>query len=532
MAKSKIEALIAFGVSGENKVSSSVSNIEKSVVSASRAVESMKSKIDAIGVGVAFQSTVNAVHAIGGAFSAVKNVVGGAVSSVYDFVSESAKGADRIGKFSRLVGMSAEELQKFRSAGQDAGMSVESVDSALQKFSVNTGKAAAGEKSQLAIFNALGVATKNADGSVRSQMDLLLDVSDAYAKLTNSQDKNRISQELFGRSALEVSELLGGGSGSLLAQFEEFDKRGGGISNEMAKAGEEFTHAFQKANESVGGVISRMTAGLVPAFTRGADKITDFIVKNREQIDKIGQLIGDKLVSVVDDVVDALPGIVSAIVSIADKVEKIIDFTGPWMPIVSALAVTVGGALLTAVTAIAGAVMTIGPVLTGTIIPAISAAAVAAAPVVATIAGIAAAVISWGIAIKSVYDNWDMLKSFIVDDVGGAIKNVIDNICNAFRSSIDFILGGIADALQAMASLPLIGEKFAGASSFIRGFTSQKADPSGASAAKNYTSGKSSASQSRLQVDFSGMPAGVQVTPDTGFDFGAIDYSTGYAFAP
>lgn len=530
MAKSKISALIGLAVTGQNDVTKAVTNVGSSVEKAAGGVDMLNKKMSAIGVGVAFQSTVTAVNAIGGAFGAAKDVIVGTASGLYDFVASAANNADRLGKFSRLLGMSAVELQQIRSAGQDAGLSIEGVDAAMQKFSINTGKAAAGEKAQLDVFNALGVATKNADGSIRSQMDLLLDVSDAYSKLTNAQDKNRISQELFGRSGVQMSGLLEGGSESLRKQFEAFNARGGGISNEMAQNGENFAHSIQFAGEALNSIKNGIVAGMIPAVTAVADKITNFVVDNREEIDTITAKIGGSLTSMIDDIADAAPTILSGVSKIADIVSSIIDFTGPWIPTVVAFAGVVGGALLTAVTAIGTAVATIGPVLTGTIIPAIISAAAAAAPVLGIVGLIAAAVVSWGIAIKSVYDNWDMLKSFIVDDVGGAIMGFIDSVTAAFKKSISFILTGIADALQAMSSIPLIGDKFASASSFVRGLTNQISDAGGSAAAANYTGGKSS--QSGLKVDFSGMPAGVTVTPSSNFDYGSIDYTTGYAFAP
>lgn len=538
MAQSKISALIGLAVTGQNDVTKAVTNVGSFVEKAAGGVDLLNKKMSAIGVGVAFQSTVTAVHAIGDAFGAAKDVIVGTASSMYDFVASAANNADKIRKFSRLLGMSAVELQQIRSAGQDAGLSIESVDAAMQKFSINTGKAAAGEKAQLDVFNALGVATKNADGSIRSQMDLLLDVSDAYSKLTNAQDKNRISQELFGRSGVQMSGLLEGGSESLRKQFEAFNARGGGISNDMAQNGENFAHSIQFAGEALNSIKNGIVAGMIPAVTTVADNITKFVVENREEIDEITTKIGGSLTGMIGDVAKAAPTILSAVSKIAGFVSAIIDFTGPWIPTVVAFAGVVGGALLTAVTAIGTVVATIGPVLTGTIIPAITgtilpaivSVAAAAAPVLGIVGLIAAAVVSWGIAIKSVYDNWDMLKSFIVDDVGGAIMEFIDSVTAAFKNSISFILTGIADALQTMSSIPLIGDKFASASSFVRGLTNQISDAGGSAAAANYTGGKSS--QSGLKVDFSGMPAGVTVTPSSNFDYGSIDYTTGYAFAP
>jgi F-type H+-transporting ATPase subunit gamma len=51
-----------------------------------------------------------------------------------------------------------------------------------------------------------------------------MDVADAYSKLSNTQDRNRVSQELFGRSAVQMSALLKDGSLGIRAAVEQYEK--------------------------------------------------------------------------------------------------------------------------------------------------------------------------------------------------------------------------------------------------------------------------------------------------------------------
>ena len=217
MASPKINTILSFATKGVGGVTNDMKSVVSGVNGATSAVDKLSAKISSIQKGVAFQSVVTAAGAVKDAFSAVADTVSGAVSAVYGLAASQAAAADAIGKTSALLGMQVGELQAIRSAGQHAGMSVESIDSAMQKFSVNVGRAAAGEKRQLDLMNALGVATRNADGSLRSQTDLLMDVADAYSKLSDTQDRNRVSQELFGRSAVQMSALLKDGSSGIRA---------------------------------------------------------------------------------------------------------------------------------------------------------------------------------------------------------------------------------------------------------------------------------------------------------------------------
>ena len=435
-----------------------------------------------------------------------------------------AAAADAIGKTSALLGMQVGELQAIRSACQHAGMSVESIDSAMQKFSVNIGRAAAGEKHQLDLMNALGVATRNADGSLRNQTDLLMDVADAYSKLSDTQDRNRVSQELFGKSAIQMSALLKDGSSGIRAAIEQYERTNAGYTADQTTQAAAFNDQLQTMREYIGGVQKDMFFALVPAFTKLFEGVSKFVDANRQKIDSIVSSLSDQLPSLIQDVTDALPTILSGVSMVASAVSSVVDFTGPWIPLLSAAGVLVGGAILTAVGAVGVAVSAVGAAFGGVI--------VAAAPILGIVALAGAGIAAWGVAIKSVYDNFDMLKSFVVDDVFGAFESGIKQFANEFIDVFAMIADGVS-------KIPVIGEKLAGGAGDW--WRSQKFDvgsfasvesqvaPAGESNVSDAT-GAPVSSSSSLTVDFRGVPRGTKITPSKDFDYGNIDYSAGYAF--
>lgn len=523
MANPKINAILSFATQGIGAVAHDVKSVSSAVDSASSAADKLTKKLSQIQKGVALQSVVAAASAVKGAFSAVSDVIGGAVSTVYGLAESQAAAADKIGKTSALLGMEVGELQALRSAGMHAGLTLEGVDSAMEKFSFTTSKAAAGEKNQIELFNALGVATKNADGSIRNQTDILMDVADAYTLLTNSQDRNRVSQELFGKSAVQMSELLKDGSAGIRGAVEQYEKTNAGFTSGQAAAAAAFNDELQTMREFIGGIGKDLSFALVPAFTKLFTSVSSFIEKNRPQIDGIVNKLSNKLPSVIDDITSALPVVLSGVSMVASAVSAVVDFTGPWIPILTAAGALLGGAILTAVGAVGASVATIGP--------AFGAAVVAAAPIVGIVAGISAGVAGIAYGIYKTVQNWDMLKSFVVDDVFPAFVNGVKEFVNAFVDGISFIADGLSH-------LPLIGGKFAAGADWLR---SQKFDvgeygnyeaqaiPMGEENAAVLT-GAPVSSSSSLTVDFRGVPRGTKITPSANFDYGNIDYSAGYAF--
>lgn len=524
MASPKINTILSFATKGVGGVTNDMKSVVSGVDGATSAVDKLSAKISSIQKGVAFQSVVTAAGAVKDAFSAVADTVSGAVSAVYGLAASQAAAADAIGKTSALLGMQVGELQAIRSAGQHAGMSVESIDSAMQKFSVNVGRAAAGEKSQLDLMNALGVATRNADGSLRSQTDLLMDVADAYAKLSDTQDRNRVSQELFGRSAVQMSALLKDGSLGIREAVEQYERTNAGYTADQTTQAAAFNDQLQTMREYVGGVQKDLFFALVPAFTKLFDGVSKFIDANRPKINSIVSSLADELPGVLQDITDMLPTILSGVSMIASGVSAVVDFTGPWLPILSAVGVLIGGAILTAVGAVGVAVSAVGAAFGGVI--------VAAAPILGIVALAGAGIAAWGVAFKSVYDNLDMLK-IVVDDVFGAFKSGIAQVANDFFEMFATIADGIA-------KLPVIGEKLAGGTGDW--WRSQKFDtgsfatvdtqaiPMGESNVAEATGTTATASSSSLTVDFRGVPRGTKITPSNNFDYNNIDYSAGYAF--
>ena len=535
MANPKVTTILNFATSGTSGVKSATSSMKNGVESASSAVDKLNSKLKSIQNAVAIHATIQAVSAVKSVVGSVVDTLGGFVNSVYGMADSHAKMADNIGKTAQTLGMEVLNFQALRSAGQHAGMSIEQVDTAMTKFSVTMSKAAAGEKSQLDLFNALGVKTKDSSGNLREMTDVMMDVADAYSKITSEADKNRISTELFGRSAQRMSLLLSGGREGVEAAIAEFVKTGAGYTQKDIDLAQAFNDSFQSTGEFISGIKKDLQFALVPAFTKLSDGVASFLDKNRPQIDSIIAKLSNKLPSIVDDITSALPTILSYVVRVADVVSSAVEFTGPWVPLLGSAAVILGGGVLTALTAIVGAVSVIGPVLVGTVIPAIGSMAAAALPVVAAVTSIVAGIAAVAYGVHTVIENWDMLISFIVEKASPVLHNFFSGI-KQLANEVFSVFSGIASFIE---KIPGIGRIAQGASAFWEGqkFTEVMPQYNSAPAFDGVPSGQSSAaavagasSSSSLTVDFRGVPRGTTITPASNFSESNFDYSAGYAF--
>ena len=114
--------------------------IKESVISIGPIFKQLQNNVDRM-THVTFWSGI--VTSAEKAFGGVKSLVGSVASDlkkIYEFGYEYAEKGDKIAKTSRMLGLSVKDYQAFSSAAIDAGMSVEEMDSALKKFSVNLAK--------------------------------------------------------------------------------------------------------------------------------------------------------------------------------------------------------------------------------------------------------------------------------------------------------------------------------------------------------------------------------------------------------
>lgn len=534
-------------ISGIGKIESAVSDLQEKV-----------KKTFAIATA---QTIASGIKSLG---NSIKN----AFSKSYNFAEEFAKSGDKIAKTSRLVGLSVKDYQAFSSAAQHAGMSTEEMDGALKKFNVNLGKARSGDKASLKMFDAILGGKSVSD--FKDSTSLIAAIADGYQKLGSAEQKAFVSQELFGRSGLKMSEMLSQGDEGIKKLIADFEAHGGGFSEDGAKNAEAFNDELQNMMETVNSLKISVAQELFPTFIDLFKTVQTFIKDNRDEIIPVVKEIFGRTAEFVKSLLPKIPSILNTILSVVKAI-------GP------GAAVFIAGfvSILPTLVKIVWVLSQMGSVLKLVIVGVKSVAtwgwaivnafkitaAVIGGPTLAMIGLVVAAVVSWGIAIKSIYDNWNLVgdavewvwttikeslewwwngfKSLFVDPVWnffqalpGAISSLIDGFLDGFKTIgqmvyelggkiYDTIVGTVKDAWSAakgvLSNIPFVGKLFDDSKSSDASSSSSL----GASVAQAVSESHTTTT-SRFAVDFKNMPRGVQVTAP---DHGDFDYSRGYVLA-
>ncbi|MEI9403560.1 hypothetical protein O7A05_15495 [Mesorhizobium sp. Cs1330R2N1] len=145
-------------------------------------------------------------------------------------------------------------------------------------------KAKSGAAKMKTGFDDLGISVKNADGSLKTNEQLLVEVATAFQRLPDGAFKSSVALKLFGEAGAKLIPLLDQGA----AGIEEFKARAAELgivfTDDQIKAAAKFNDALNELQKAIGGVLRGIGLIFVPAFTTGANAFRDLILRNRAAV--------------------------------------------------------------------------------------------------------------------------------------------------------------------------------------------------------------------------------------------------------
>lgn len=318
----------------------------------------------------------------------VSAAAGIAAVGMVGMATKAAATADELLTTSRNTGLSVEELQKLQYAADLVDVSFDTMTGSITKLTRNM---ASGNKA----FDQLGIAITNEDGSMRSAVDVWYDALDALGEVANETERDQLSMELFGKSAMEMSGIVDDGGAALKAFGEEAEASGNILSQDAVEDAGKFQDA-----------LDRLKGTATQAFLSAGASLADTLVPALE-----------KLVEVVSDVLNwfgSLDGTTQAVILTV-------------LALVAAISPVLG--LISTLTSLAGALN------------------VAMLPMIGTIAGIiaaVAAVIAIGVLL---YKNWDTIKAKATE-LWQNIKATFEKIKNTIKDSLEKAKEFVKNAIE------------------------------------------------------------------------------------
>lgn len=275
-----------FSVFGEILIDNT--NADKSIDSTTEKAEKSSSK-----VGSAFSSIAKGAAAVGTAVVAGATAIGGAA---YKIATSTAEQADYIDKLSERTGINREELQRWKHAADQSGVSVDSFKNGIKKMSDVIDDANNGSKNASTSLSRLGLSLD--DLNKMSTEEKFNTITAALADMEQGAERNALGNDLLGKSYTEMLPLLNAGSDGMAALKKEADDLGIVMSEDTVKAGVVLGDTIANVKDAFGGLLNRIGAAAIPLI----QQIADMIIAGLPKI----QALFDKLVPVISSVFERL----------------------------------------------------------------------------------------------------------------------------------------------------------------------------------------------------------------------------------
>lgn len=352
--------------------------------------------------GKSMQDFGGKVTNAGKSLAPVSTAAGAAVGGIIAMGVKAGQSADEINTLAKQTGLSTEEIQKFMYASERIDVPLETFTGSMAKLTRSMGNAQKGTKSTQAVFDELGVSWDDGTGKLRDNEEVFYDLINSLAEVENATERDRMSMELFGRSAQDLNPLILGGADALKTMGEEADKSGLILSQEALDAANEFNDAIDKLKADTTGSFAKVGTEIATALTPVLNDLAETIGRVLDWFSKLDE-----------DTIKIILGVLGFVAVLAPLL------------IVIGQVITAVGAITTALPALGGAL------------------AFLAGPVGIVIA-IIAALIAIGVAL---YKNWDTIKA--------AAVAMYESIKESFNKTKDAIVTPITNAIDTLKKINL-----------------------------------------------------------------------------
>ena len=256
----------------------------------------------------AFRSVKKGVKSVATSLFSLKTgmISAAGIAGIGYLIKRSLDASDELMKMSRTVGVSAEALQRLRHAASLAGVQSKQLDKAIQKFAVNIADAAKGTGEAKDVFEKYGIATKKADGSLRSVGSVLGDTADMLKGVSNATERADIAYSLFGARGAGLINMLQGGKVALHDTMLEADKLGLVIGEKTLLGVERANDAMMRFGAYLSGTFNKIVANLAPIIETITDSLRGWIEGKIDSSGGMGKAVKEMTVAVVDGLITFL----------------------------------------------------------------------------------------------------------------------------------------------------------------------------------------------------------------------------------
>jgi len=190
---------------------------------------------------------------------------------------KTAESIDELAKTSRKLGIATEELAGLQVAAERTGVTIPTLNMALQRMSRRIGEAAKGAGEARGALSELGLDAKIL--AKQSPDVIFRKIAQAMSLQTDQTNKLALAQKLFDSEGVALVNTLALGEQGLAKYRREAELLGLTMSSKEAAKVEEFSDALGRLQGAFSGAGRQLTIKFAPGVTRTIDSIMSIMFK-------------------------------------------------------------------------------------------------------------------------------------------------------------------------------------------------------------------------------------------------------------
>lgn len=201
-------------------------------------------------------------------------LAGAASAAIVGFTLKAIDSVDAINDLSKETGFSTKSLQELGYAASQSGADTQTLNAGLTILNRNIGDAAAGSETAEKAFARLGVSVFTSSGALKSNEQILKEVSTGMSNISSDAEKASIAVDIFGRQGVKLTQMLSEGATGLEAAGAKARELGLILSDDLIKKAAETNDKLDEMSMVLGAQVNQALVSILPMIIKSAESLS------------------------------------------------------------------------------------------------------------------------------------------------------------------------------------------------------------------------------------------------------------------
>lgn len=312
---------------GVDKNSAQYMALQREIISTTQYLQDLeqqaaRSNVTLAKIGAVADKISTGAKKVSNATRGMSTAASGALAGIAGMAYNAATMSDDLNTLAKQTGFTTADLQKMQYAADRMDVSMETITGSAARM---TRQLIDNEDK----FTEIGVATRDAEGQLRSTTDIFYDTAAALSGIENETERDARAMDIFGRSANELAGVIDDGGAALREYGAEMEALGLVISQDTL-------NSLNAVNDEIDQIKAQALATFAVSGAAALQALSPVITQVVGFLDQLFQKIAGLDEQQIKTIVTIL-AVVAAISPVAGIIGSVAGAVSALMPLLSAL---------------------------------------------------------------------------------------------------------------------------------------------------------------------------------------------------